>query len=205
VVPVTLDELGIKYATDRTSHSHNYLPKYERMFAAEMRARCRAVLELGVLTGAGILMWRDYFPSASVVGVDLEDWRDKDPFASANQWRIASIVGDYLDDETVDEVRAAVFHRSFDLIVDDGDHDHASNRRAFHLYWPLLAPGGVYVCEDIWPDGHGLDYKVRANKVPDDCCRAVVIESEAGLAKGMAPIDRLCALFWKDDVIVTAD
>ena len=40
-------------------------------------------------------------------------------------------------------------HSKFDIILDDGDHMWESQIKFFELYYNLLAPGGVIMCEDI--------------------------------------------------------
>jgi hypothetical protein len=69
-MPLTLDELGLKYGTDKASLHHNYLNFYEG-FVAPLRDQPLTLLEIGVFQGASLRMWREYFPYAKVVGVDI--------------------------------------------------------------------------------------------------------------------------------------
>lgn len=37
----------------------------------------------------------------------------------------------------------------FDIIIDDGSHVGRMQLEAFESLWPHLAPGGVYIVEDL--------------------------------------------------------
>ena len=41
----------------------------------------------------------------------------------------------------------------FDLIIDDGSHIDSHQKNAFDCLFPLLNPGGIYICEDLHPSG----------------------------------------------------
>src|SRR5262245_3295575 len=76
----TLHELAEKYGCDKL-YSHSYIPAYEELFAGRT---VHQLLELGIGTydlmkdftpryihGASLLMWRSYFPDATITGVDI--------------------------------------------------------------------------------------------------------------------------------------
>jgi predicted O-methyltransferase YrrM len=46
--------------------------------------------------------------------------------------------------------RAARAHDPLDLVVLDGDHSYAGQRRELRAVWPHLADGGLIVCDDVW-------------------------------------------------------
>ena len=66
---MTLDELGKKYGLDKSSLLHGYLDEYER-FLAPIREQELRVMEIGVLEGASLSMWKEYFPNTRLIGVD---------------------------------------------------------------------------------------------------------------------------------------
>jgi hypothetical protein len=132
--PSRLLLLGIKYGAGKASHPH-YLPLYERYLAGR---EVHTILELGVEKGGSLRMWREYFPGATVAGVDdthtgpeVLPWDQADP-------RLATL-------------------GPFDLIVDDASHDPRKTADSLRLLWPRLNPGGLYTVEDLevgyWP-GH---------------------------------------------------
>ncbi len=55
-----LDELSIKYDTDKGSTGHWYTPYYEQIFGS-IRDEVESVVEVGRGSGASLRMWRDYF------------------------------------------------------------------------------------------------------------------------------------------------
>ena len=57
-----------RYDTDkvRSGHLEHYDQVFEPWFDREL-----VLLELGVHTGGSLELWRDYFPAAEVVGVDV--------------------------------------------------------------------------------------------------------------------------------------
>src|ERR1700722_18692475 len=68
----TLDELGIRRITDKSSLDHDYLDKYERLFAP-FRDAPITVLEIGVFDGGSLRLWEDYFPRATIVGINIRE------------------------------------------------------------------------------------------------------------------------------------
>jgi len=68
----TLDELGLKYRTDKSSGGHNYLTLYERYFAPIRSERVK-ILEIGVLNGASLAVWEEYFPNGTIIGADINN------------------------------------------------------------------------------------------------------------------------------------
>jgi hypothetical protein len=156
-----LTGLGIRYGTDKVQH--NYLVVYDDLFAAQ-RLQVRRMLEIGVFRGASVLMWRDYFPHAQLVGMDL--------FFHANIKRLHIVrTGSFYDDavngklgkrvsamrcnhsdiaemdEFVGNERAA--QHTYDIIVEDGSHMQRDQQLNLAQLLPLVRPGGFYVIEDL--------------------------------------------------------
>jgi len=110
--------------------------------------RICAVLEVGVKRGASVAAWAEGFPSAKVFGVDL-DLRDVPNTISLHP-RVYLF---QLDSTAPRPSRApTLYTTSFDLIVDDGAHDLRSQTLTARNFLPQLAPGGVYVVEDVTSD-----------------------------------------------------
>ncbi len=121
-----------------------YLDEYERVFAP-FRDRPVTMLEIGVQNGGSLEIWSRCFPNAvRIVGCDIDPacgtLRFDDP-------RIAVVVGNATGDST--ERAIAGLAPAFDLVIDDGSHDAADIIRTFARYAGRLAPGGLYVVEDL--------------------------------------------------------
>ena len=69
--PPTLNDLAVRYNTDKRIGIHSYVKWYEALFAPR-RWQQLNMLEIGVQTGASIKMWADYFPNARLVGIDID-------------------------------------------------------------------------------------------------------------------------------------
>lgn len=142
-------------AGDFTRKAPSYLQEYERILTGLRDSDVR-ILELGVSSGASLLLWRDYLSNAVIVGIDIE----KMPGTIANQDRIHFIQGSQ-DDPLTLEKAAEIAGGAFDLIVDDASHLGYLTKRSFTYLFPkLLKPGGIYVIEDFgtaympeYPDG----------------------------------------------------
>lgn len=123
------------YATDK--ELLGYVPEYRRI-ADELGPAAR-VLEIGVLNGLGLEMWKDMFPDGIVAGVD---------FSPAARWPEGTIriVSDQANSELPSILKMHSY--AWDLIVDDASHKGHLTDATFKMLWPLVAPGGYYVIED---------------------------------------------------------
>jgi hypothetical protein len=154
----TLTELANRYGSDKgTVHGdrHNYTAFYDLLFAP-LRAQPITFLELGLARGGpenpgvtrpaasespSVSMWLDYFPSASVVGFDITD------FSAIRHDRFRFVQGDASRPEDLQRLAAAA--EGFDVVIDDGSHASPHQQLAFKYLFPRLAPGGLYVIEDL--------------------------------------------------------
>lgn len=153
----TLDAIADRYYAegDATRKAVSYFRAYEQRLETRREAPLR-ILELGVSSGASLLIWRDYLPRATIVGIDISP----QPACLADQARVHFIQGSQ-DDPAVLDLAAQVAGGGFDLIVDDASHIGFLTKRSFNYLFPhWLVPGGCYVIEDIgtgflpeYPDG----------------------------------------------------
>ena len=134
------DALARYYGTDKGSApvspiapGHNYTRLYERHLAAG-RKRVPSVLEIGFggttsvdgyetpAGGQSLRMWQDYFPKATVVGIDIHHKEVSGP-------RIRFEHGDATDPGFLPRVIDA--YGLFDIVIDDGSHLGREIRAAF--------------------------------------------------------------------------
>ena len=138
----TFDELALHYDTDKSSKAHNFGPAYER-FLSPLRETATSVLEVGVYRGASLKLWRDYFPAARIVGVDIHPravHKVSDP-------RVKIELGDQGDACFL--LRLGRDYGPFDLLVDDGSHKWRHQILFYKTLWPFLKPGGIMAIEDM--------------------------------------------------------
>ena len=140
----TLEDCAKTWVTDKGAIGHHYLQWYER-YAERMRETATSVLEIGVLRGESLQMWRDYFPNAFVMGLDS----DRQYVGLDYGERIDTFLGNQNDPAIMDIMRGL---GPFDLIIDDGSHIPQHQIFSFQQLFSAVKPGGVYIIEDIGKD-----------------------------------------------------
>lgn len=155
---VTLRELANRHGSDkgdRINCAHDFVRIYERILSPCRQAPIR-VAEIGLIhvytqaefagrldqTGCPSLrMWADYLPHAEVFGMDIAD------MTSLGGERTHIARGD--QGSRADLEAFARAHGPFDFIIDDGSHASHHQQITFATLFPRLAPGGLYVIEDL--------------------------------------------------------
>ena len=139
-----LSELGLKYGTDKAA-DHWYTPLYHERFAG-MRDEPITLLELGIggyndpaAGGKSLRMWREYFPNAVVVGLDIKP-HDPIPGCIVEE-------GDATDNRVLKHLGET--YGPFDIIIDDASHVSDDIMRAWVGLWGFVRDGGWYVIEDL--------------------------------------------------------
>jgi SAM-dependent methyltransferase len=117
-----------------------------------MRRTAFTLLELGVWNGHSLEMWRDAFPRATVIGIDIQ------PPAMDLGPRVHIIQGDQTDSALMKRLRDEHAPNGFDVIIDDASHIGIITARSLQaLYAEHLRPGGLYFIED-WGTGYLPDW-----------------------------------------------
>ena len=120
----------------------HYFEIYERHFAP-YRGRPVRVAEIGIWHGGSLQMWRQYFgPQARIVGVDFNP-----ECAALAEPGIEIEIGDQADPALHRRLRSR--YGSFDIVIDDGGHMMNQQTTTFLELYPAVAPGGLYVAEDL--------------------------------------------------------
>ena len=145
--------------TDKTT-SHAYGPLYSRLFEP-YRDAARAVMEIGVYSGASVLAMADFFEGAEILGVDIT--LDNVKFGRFHP-RVKYVQMDGTQADAPANLLASSGRKApekggWDVILDDASHRPEDQVQAFRVWGPHVAPGGIFVIEDI--DGRHAD-QVRA-------------------------------------------
>jgi hypothetical protein len=147
----TLDQLAIKYGTDKSSLIHNYCVKYQKYLPFNQEDPIK-LLEIGVLDGNSLLTWSEYFPNSSIIGIDINP--------ECKQYEKDNIIveiGSQVDEEFLKEVIEK--HGPFDMILDDGSHFQSHMIKSFEILFPYVKNQGIYIVEDTccayWPEYEG--------------------------------------------------
>ena len=157
----TLDELSKHYKLDKNAASgcHNYIPGYTALFE-DVRFKVKRVLEIGIgsiengqmggvikdgyRTGNSLKCWRDYFPNATIYGIDIF------PHPELNEDRICTFVADQSNTAQLERVMGLV-GGELDIIIDDGSHEGRHQAISFVFLQKYLTQDGIYVIEDVQP------------------------------------------------------
>lgn len=132
---MSLHEIGLKHNTDKATF-HKYLDFYEKNLPK--REFAGRLLEIGVMDGASMKMWREYYPKAEIIGVDN---------AMQSDLKIDGVGLVEIDATNPIELKEL---GNFDIIIDDGSHMTADQQASFeHLFYSQLNPGGIYIIEDL--------------------------------------------------------
>ena len=134
-----LDELGVFFMTDKSRNGHNYCSKYE-FFLERWKKEEINLLELGVLNGASIKMWSEYFQNAKIYGVDIDS--NTKQYEGDN--RIV-LIRNLSKKENIIELR----NISPTIIIDDASHCWSHQIKSFYYLFTCLPHGGVFIMEDI--------------------------------------------------------
>lgn len=136
---------------------HTYAEVYASLFS-HCRASVRKVFECGLGTnspdfpynmtssgkpGASLRAWRDYFPSATIYGADIDEC------VLFQEDRIQTFQVDQTSSKSIQSMWKLIGTADFDLMIDDGLHEFAAGTTLFEQSVGRLAAGGVYVIEDV--------------------------------------------------------
>lgn len=112
---------------------HGFATTYQLLSYFKEPAR---ILEIGVMEGASIRSWHQYFTESYIVGVDINDKRN----IVMPEDRCEFIHGD------VNKIDVPGF---YDWIIDDGSHKAIDVKTSIKKLWEKLNPKGWYIIEDV--------------------------------------------------------
>jgi hypothetical protein len=154
-MPATLDEIGLKFGTDKASSHHDYLSFYER-FLAPMRDEPITLLEIGVFQGASLYTWREFFPKANIIGVDVQ--------LTCKQFESDRIKIELADQSNLEHLsQLALTHGPFDLVVEDGSHMWEHQITSLRALFPFIRSGGHYIVEDLQTNYGSMQAQYRGS------------------------------------------
>lgn len=142
----SLTHLAKHFKTDKWGR-HRYTPHYERHLK-HLKKESFTLFEIGIggysragQGGASLRMWKAYFPSAQVIGLDIEDK------SFVNEDRIRAVQGSQVDAQVLRQIAEEA--GNLQVVIDDGSHVPEHVIETFKIMFPLLADGGIYVIEDL--------------------------------------------------------
>lgn len=167
----SLTDIANKHGTDKGTHGpssnwpgHNYTDVYEA-YLGHLRELPFNILEIGIGVpgdawdahiahgrneggGGSLKMWREYFPSAHIFGLDIN------PAVHLDGDRIKTYVADQGSRKQLESFVAAA-GVMFDVIIDDGSHRPDHQQVTLSALFGHLTQGGLYFVEDLHTNGRG--------------------------------------------------
>ena len=137
----TLNNLAIRYGTDKSSDKHNYCIKYEKYLPFNRYDKLN-ILEIGVLDGKSLLTWKDYYYRSNILGIDINPDCKK-----YEEDRISVEIGSQADDKFLNQISNE--YGPFDFILDDGSHLNEHVIYSFETLFQYVKSGGLYIVEDV--------------------------------------------------------
>ena len=151
----SLDQIALKYRTDKGMKYHGYTNIYEHYFHP-LKDKPIVLLELGIGSveslnreGESILMFREYFSKGKCYAID----NDPDKVARNTDCFLC----DQTDEKELTHIISVIGNPC--IIIDDASHIQKNTIKSFEILFPLLKSGGYYCIEDsvtaYWPSWGG--------------------------------------------------
>ncbi len=140
-----LTKLAMKHGTDKCPENrHSYTPYYYDLFK-DKRKKIKKVLEIGILEGASLRVWRDFFPNAQIYGADIDPESVK---SVEGEDRIEAIECDQSNKNDLLELIKKTGN-DIDFLLDDGSHVQKDQYNTCLTLMPLLKKDIIYIIEDV--------------------------------------------------------
>lgn len=138
----TIENIFLKYNTDKNKNFHNYSRQYESLFMP-FRDKQIKILEIGVFKGESLKALKECFKQSKLIGVDINN--ECKIYENINE-NIYIEIGNASDKNFIDKIINK--HGNFDIILDDGSHKNEDVIKTFELLFPFLNDNGLYIVED---------------------------------------------------------
>lgn len=146
--PTELNAIGLKHGTDKSSIEHDYLTFYEERLSY-LKNENFLMIEIGVLRGGSLRTWGEYFPNATIVGIDTT--AETAEHAGDNRH---VVIGNAVDPAVIKEVIEKFGNPT--IVLDDGSHLWNDQIQALRGFWPSILPGGAFIMEDLHTSMSGV-------------------------------------------------
>ena len=135
--------------TDKNT-THSYLTLYQNLLESK-RESAQNILEIGIgdfapKNGGSIKMWYDFFPGATIYGLDiLSSDRVMDELKNNSRIKLFTSTDAY----DTEFFRNTFLGMKFDMLLDDGPHTLDSMKTFITLYSQVMADDGILIIEDV--------------------------------------------------------
>lgn len=127
--------------------------EFLRFYRGLQERHPKNILEVGMFEGGSLVLFDKLFEPEKLVGVDIRDPIEALEKYRENRDHIRPFYGLSQNDPKLPGILREEFPDGIDLVVDDASHHYGLTGATFHLCFPFLKPGGLYVIED-WSWSH---------------------------------------------------
>jgi len=156
---MSLEQLVDNTRTDK-NECHSYLPLYQELLCGK-KDRATHVLEVGVYKGGSIKLWSDFFPNATIYGIDILPLDAMWEVLKYNP-SIQLLFSCNAYDQNFFTTHFLEPGIKLDVAIDDGPHTLESMLQFIMLYTQVMAEDGILIIEDVqsWDWIHPLQEAV---------------------------------------------
>ena len=185
-----------KYDSDKINS--RYLEQYDPIFEPFVQKKI-ALLELGVLKGGSLSLWRDYFPSGTIAGVDI-----KLPEGYIAGDRISMFKGSQADPQFLSHVEKIIATEvivSCDMLVSAITLTHFSRPiiEAWALKKPVVCSNGLHASELVDDNVNGLLFKVNDHQQLAEKIKYAITNKEITTKLGEEGYQKAVNVFGNND------
>lgn len=162
-----ISSLLLKYKTDKNygtidpDKGHFYGDSYDEIFGWFDRNKKWNILEIGVQKGGSLKAWKEFFPNASITGVDIVDVREKDYISPDFKFILSDI-------KKID-IKQYFNNTKFDIIIDDGSHFLNDVLFVVDNYLNIVNENGIIIVEDVQDPEDWMKKIFAATKTKTGC------------------------------------
>lgn len=129
----SLTELATSYGTDK------YIHKFTDFYEKNLPSNVTKLLEIGIWKGESLKMWGDFYPNATIYGIDVED---KKQYEFSEKCKIFKA-----DQSNLEDIKPSLnLEIPFDVIIEDGGHLMVQQQKSL---LSLLKHTKYYIIEDL--------------------------------------------------------
>jgi hypothetical protein len=144
----TLKEIGLEtpgHSKCEDTDFEDYLPVYDKLWTPIRNDNIK-LLEIGIGKKGSLRMWKEYFPNAQIIGVDIDSEK------IFQEDRIQTLI---IDQTSIESLKTLEKFSPYDIIIDDGGHVMNQQINSLCTLFDYVKPQGYYIVEDVctsyWP------------------------------------------------------
>lgn len=134
------------YQNSDKGTKHTYIKDFYTKVFTPLKNSPLNLVEIGISSGGSLALWRDWFISANITGIDNYAQENLEGKSFINTLSNVNIIlEDGYNNDTINKFE----DNSIDYLIDDGPHTIESQLECLQKYYPKVKPGGKIIIEDV--------------------------------------------------------